>query len=143
MKTALGYIALGFAAIAAVGLGSWLGLRYKVLPFIQLPGIYDCGTFGIPTPAFHQLEIDPEFKVFTTNVEGNRVLVGDLRNYDSKRGRLEMTMEIVHTPDLTLEPMTRNLIEGTTLGIRFIKLKDGAETGGAFCKRIRKLEPAL
>lgn len=143
MKKFLLYLSLGILSALAVGFGTWMGLTYKALAFVQLPGLYDCTPFGVPDSSFNKIEISSEFKMVSTNSEGVRFLIGELRNYDGKRGRIELTTEAIHYPSLTINPIEKHLIEGTARGLYFIQLGHGSQTRGAFCRLIQKLEAAL
>lgn len=135
MKQILIYSGVAAAALISVGVGAWLGLKYQKISYKRLPGLYRCEEFGFPLAHQNEVEISPEFKVSTGESTGPKFPLGVLHNFDGYRGRLELNTDVVHTTGLTLDPLAKNFIEGTTLGLQLVSSRDGREKVLAVCRK--------
>jgi hypothetical protein len=114
-------------AAISVGFGFWLRMRMSV-PFTGFAGEYQCGDFGLPDKNYNVLRFTPigEDRVSVDSLHGSETQeVGRLTQQSKSLGRLELSMGMLHSPSLTLNPLAEHIVEGSGKSISIIGRQEG------------------
>jgi hypothetical protein len=110
-----------------IGVGVWLMPRFmNNVKFEGFPGVYICEDFGMPDKEHNTIQIDQDLNV--AGIKGQEmVTIGKLKPIDNSknRARIDLSMELVHSPSFSLDPFAEHVAEGVGNSLVLSATRDG------------------
>lgn len=117
-------------AVLSVAFGVWLRM-YMSVSFTGFEGEYQCGDFGLPDKNYSTLRFTPinggEHITVDSLYRSETHEVGRLTPQSPSLGRLELATGLLHSSNLTLNPLAEHIIEGNGKQISIIGRQEGKE----------------
>ena len=120
----------------AFGLGGLVLYQMRsARPYISLPGVYECDSFGLPDSTYNKIRIEQDFRVIGEGKPGT-FEAGTLNQKNATQGKLDIAMPLVHSPKFDYDPFTPMIFEkrGSTLRVQ---LKGNEGPLAISCSEIR------
>jgi hypothetical protein len=117
-------------------LSAAFGIALKVVlssPFVGFSGLFDCGDQGIPNKNYNILRFNPEETVDA--MFGSKIVnLGKFKIEGARVAKLELGMEMIHSPDFSLDPFAQYVILGQESAVELVgRSKEGKEVARFRC----------